>query len=869
MRRALGIFAFLCLIFGSAIAADDVSIPPQLRDWQGWVLHGQEQRTCPLLGTQDGSDDNAYQCAWPGRLSLVVDKAGAHFQINVHVDAESWIALPGSREAWPQQVQLGNAAATVLDRNGTPSLRLAAGDYVIRGVFEWDERPARLQVPGEIALIDLNVDGASIAQPERNGDSLTLGQATAQRREADSLSLRVFRKLSDGAPPMLETRVQLHVAGSAREQSLGPALPNGFVATALNGDLPARLEPDGRLRVQLRPGNWNLVMNARGIVPLTKIELHSPPAPWPQQEIWSYADDPALRTTRAAGAQPIDPAQADVPDDWRMLPAFVIGNGATLAIEQRARGRDANAGDHLQLSRELWLDFDAAGLTADDRLRGTLRSSDRLDVAAPWILERAALHDENPPDAQPLLITRGANANLSGVEIRTRDLDLNAGLRRDSHGGSQPATGGWQQSLDGVDARLHLPYGYRLLGAPGADQSPDSWVAQWNLLDLFVAAVIALLAWRLLGWQWGLVALGFVVLSQSEPGAPRWLPGIAVALALIARALPQGKLRNIARYAGMAALALAVLVTLPFGAEQLRDAMHPQLERSSFISQIYPVAVEKSAYMSASDASKPGLQEENAAPPAQPPPVQELAQRVTPPPPAPPPPAVAAPAVAGKQSAQTIVVTGARITALDLVGAESYPPNMVVQSGRGVPAWSDIGSTYRLSWSGPVTPDETWRLVILPAWATRILRIVMLALLIAWLAAIARAFDLSTRLPRWPRRVATGSAALLLLVAFVPRAHAQSIPSQELLSQLRERLLEAPKCAPQCAASPFAQIAMRGDGADVTIEVDAGAHIAFPLPYMDAPAALANVTLDGKPTAALTRRDGQTWIALERGVHRV
>ncbi len=872
MRRALGIFAYLCLIsgsliFGDARAADDVSIPPPLRDWQGWVLHGHEQRTCPLMSTQDGNDDNAYQCAWPGRLSLIVDKAGAHFQLNVHVDAESWIALPGSRDAWPQQVQIGSASAIVLDRNGTPSLRLAAGDYVIRGVFEWDERPARLQVPDGIALIDLNVDGANIAQPERNDDSLTLGQAAARQREADSLSLRVFRKLSDGAPPLLETQMQLHVAGSAREQLLGPALPKGFVATALEGDLPARLEPDGRLRVQLRPGNWILDLNARGLAPLSKIELHAPPAPWPQQEIWSYADDPALRTTRAGGAQPIDPAQAEVPQEWRTLPAFVMGNGTALVIEQRARGRDANAGDHLQLLRELWLDFDGGGLTTDDHLRGTLRSSDRLDVAAPWILERAAQHDENPSDAQPLLVTRGANANLGGIEVRTRDLDLHAGLRRDSHSGSQPATGGWQQSLDGVDARLHLPYGYRLLGAPGADKSPDSWIAQWNLLDLFVAAVIALLAWRLLGWQWGLVALGFVVLSQSEPGAPRWLPGVAVALALVARALPQGKLRNAARYAGMAMLALAVLVTLPFGAEQLRDAMHPQLERSSFMSQIYPVAMEKSAYMPASDASKPGFQEENA--PQAPPPVQEASQMMAPPPPAPaPPPAVTAPPVAGKQSLQTIVVTAAHIKALDIVEAESYPPNMIVQSGRGVPAWSDIGSTYRLSWSGPVTPDEDWRLVILPAWATRILRIVMLGLLIAWLAAIARAFDLSARLPRWPRHAVAGGAALLLL-AVVPHAHAQSMPSQELLSQLRDRLLEAPKCAPQCAASPVAQVTMRGDGVDVTIEVDAGARIAFPLPYMDAPAALANVTLDGKPAAALTLRDGQTWIALERGVHRV
>ncbi|HEY3521108.1 MAG TPA: hypothetical protein VGK80_08715, partial [Rhodanobacteraceae bacterium] len=447
-------------------------------------------------------------------------------------------------------------------------------------------------------------------------------------------------------------------------------MPDGFVATALNGDLAARLEPDGHLRVQLRPGNWELVLSARGLAPLARIELKSPPAPWPQQEIWSYADDPAFRTTRATGSQPIDPVQADVPEDWRALPAFVMLKDATLSVEQSARGRDANAGNHLQLVRELWLDFDGGGLTADDRLRGSLRSSDRLDVAAPWVLERAALHDGNAQTAQPLLVTRGAKADLSGVEIRARDLDLHAGLRRDSHGGSQPATGGWQQSLDGVEAHLHLPYGYRLLGAPGADKSPDSWIAQWNLLDLFVAAIIVLLAWRLLGWQWGLVALGFVVLSQSEPGAPRWFPGLAVALALIARALPEGKLRNVARYAGMAMLALAVLMTLPFGAEQLRDALHPQLESSSFVAQLVQ---NQYASTAASDASRPGFQEENAP---QAPPVQEASQMPEPAPPPPPPPPAAAPPrvlekVAAPQTLQSIAVTGStNIQAINLVGEQ-------------------------------------------------------------------------------------------------------------------------------------------------------------------------------------------------------
>jgi hypothetical protein len=842
----------LILLCGGASSASAQSVPPALQGWQEWVLHGYEQQTCPMLATP--GDGNGRECVWPGRLVLDAGKSGAHFRMQVHVDAESWVALPGSREAWPQDVQVDNGSAVVLDRDGSPALRLAAGDYAVQGDLHWNERPARLHLPAAIALVDLTVDGVAIGQPERDGDSLTLGPTAERQRQADALSLRVFRRLGDGAPPTLHTTIRLHVAGSAREQLLGPVLPQGFIATALGGDLPARLDPDGHLRVQLRPGDWSVELDARGTAPLAKIAFKAPAAPWPQQEIWSYADAPGLRTTRVGGPQPIDPAQADVPPEWRDLPAFVMTDGSALEIQQRARGPGGNTGDQLRLQRELWLDFDGGGMIASDVLTGTLRSADRLDVAAPWILQNA-----NLADATPLLVTRGDKPGTRGVELRRHDIDLRAGLHRDGYGGAQAATGGWSQTLDGVDATLHLPYGYRLLGAPGADRSQDSWIARWNLLDLFVAVVIALLVWRLLGWPWALVALGFVVLSHAEPGAPRWTPALAVALALIARVLPEGSLRKVARAAGVAMLLLAVLATLPFAAMQLRDALHPQLEASGFAW----IAQQPTGAMAPVRESIPAPPAARRSPGAPPPQEQSIMSAPAEPPP---PPAKAAP---DQQTLQSVVVTGSRIQAADVIGESGYPSNVVVQSGRGTPDWSGYGSAYRLGWSGPVTAQQTWRLVILPAWATRILRVVMLGLLLAWLAAIARSFDLNAKLPGRAGRSAAGVAGLLLLALLAPPARAQSTPSPQLLSELRTRLLEAPQCAPRCAASPLAQVGLRQGLLQVVLEADAGARVAFPLPHADAPAALRSVALDGKPAAELASRDGGVWIALDRGVHRI
>jgi hypothetical protein len=832
----LGVFA-LCLLFAAPSKAQE--IPPPLRDWQAWVLHDVPQHACPFL-TSRMPGSGGYRCAWPGRLTLDVGKDGGRFRLDVHVDAPSWVALPGDGRHWPQQVSSNSQPAIVLQRQGQPMLWLTPGDYQLRGTLPWTSPPAQLRVPGAIGLVALSVDGKAVARVERDGDQLTLGEAAAAQRAADALAVRVYRRLDDGLPATLRTQLQFNVTGSAREQMVGPALPIGFVAIALASDLPARLDGDGRLRVQLRPGNWTVTLDARAVAPLARVALKLSAAPWPRQEIWSYADDTGLRSTRVEG-NATDAAQAGVPDDWRRLPAYALDDAAGLTIETVTRGDEGGQGDQLRLHRQLWLDFDGHGLSIADHLSGELRHHQRLDVAAPWQLQRAS------QDGQPLLITQGENGR-SGVELRDRKLDFDAGLRLAGDGGAIP-TAGWKLPLEGIDANLHLPYGYRLLGAPGADRSPDSWVAQWSLLDLFIVALIALLAGRLLGWRWALLAAGFLMLAQHESGAPRWTLALVLALALLLRALPEGRLRLWARIGALAILALAVLWALPFAATELQYALHPQLERG---------------------ASSMRAVQANFIEPPPPPPVEETA--------APAPPAPASMLSANRYtpgqnngSGETLkaeTVAGARFSPSAPVGNEQDTRSLI-QAGGGTPHW-DVGNDYRLDWSGPVTTAQTSRLVIAPAWLVRLLRVAMVALLAALLARLVPLLltPLRARWSGW-RGGGAASSALLMLALLPWSAHAQSLPSQELLSQLRSRLTEAPKCAPSCAAVPQATLQVRGDVLDVELDSHTGAAVAVPLPQPDEALQLLDVSVDGHAAAPLLRQQDQLLLRMERGVHRV
>ena len=823
LARLIGLVG-LSLVVAAPLAAQQV--PPPLRDWQDWVLHDVPEHACPTLAT-----DTAHACVWPGKLAIDAGEHGGTFAFTVRLDAPDWVALPGDARHWPQGVTVDGKPAVVLDHDSTPAVRLAPGDHPLRGTLPWATRPARLRVPAAFGLVALSVDGKAVAQLERHGDELTLGEATAAQRTADALSLRVYRRLADGVPATLTTRLQFTVAGSAREAVFGPVLPTGFVATALEGDLPAQWQGDGGLRVQLRPGTWTLTLDARATSAVAKIVPRQLAAPWPRQEIWSYADDPVLRTSRAEG-QAVDAAQAGVPPVWRNLPAFALGAGNGLTVVDGARGEQGGKGDQLHLKRQLWLDFDGAGFSASDQLTGTLRQRQRLDVAAPWQLERASER------GTPLLVTQGENGRR-GVELRGESIDLHAGLRLPASAGALPVSG-WQVPLDGIDATLHLPHGYRLIAAPGVDRAPTTWVARWTLLDLFVLALAALLAGRLLGWRWGAVAAGYLLLGQHEAGAPLWILVAVLLLALLLRALPAGRLRGVVHGGAVAVLALAVLWSLPFAAGELQVALHPQLEHSTSGAPVQVQFVEP-------DAAQAPTAKRMAA--------MEAAQA----------PAAPAPS-AGFALRQPHVVMMAPPPGI----APARGPveiGGVVQAGGGMPAWNQ-GNDYPLGWSGPVTATQAMHLVVAPRWLVRLLRVALIVLLAALLAKLALTLrPWSLRLPAWHSQAAAG--LLLLAVAGMPlAAHAQSLPDQALLDQLKARLLEAPKCAPDCAQVAQANFAVNGDALDLALEIHAGADVAVPLPQPGAGLQLAGARLDGQATAVVAP-DGNALVRVDRGVHRV
>ena len=104
----------------------------------------------------------------------------------------------------------------------------------------------------------------------------------------------MFRKVTQAVPLEVLTLIELDVSGPAREVQLGPVLLPGTLAMRLDSSLPAQLDDKGLLRVQLRPGKWQIEINERFPDEVNTLKRAEVGPPWPAEEIWSFVFDPGL-----------------------------------------------------------------------------------------------------------------------------------------------------------------------------------------------------------------------------------------------------------------------------------------------------------------------------------------------------------------------------------------------------------------------------------------------------------------------------------------------------------------------------------------------------------------------------------------------
>jgi hypothetical protein len=809
-------------------------IPDSLKPWTGWALWDERDLDSPT----PYHDPKQALRLWPTRLAMKVDGAGGRFGFAVAVFSGTWVPLPGDAELWPSNVTANGAVVPVVEHEGRPAVKLVAGRYDLAGAYRWQSVPQRIAMPAEIGILTLTLDGQAIESPvwDAQGFLWLKRDASTEQTDKDFLALKMNSLIEDGIPLWLHTDLELIVAGKSREESLGVILPEGWKLASVDSPLPVAVDDAGQMKAQVRAGKWTLHLSAFRRDHPQQIAYAAGAHPAVAEQLVAFRAQPDFRLIEISGLPSIDVSQTPFPDKWREFPIYRWDTTKPFQMDERMRGMGMQKPAGLNIKRELWLDENGGACTFRDHITGRMQQVWRLDAAAGQDLGSVRA------DGQGQLITLNPQNRALGVEIRARELNLEATGRMAC--GQQITATGWRSDVDGLSVTLNLPPGWRLFALFGADWVAGDWLTSWTLLDLFLLLIFTLAVFRMWGFGAALLAFFAFGLSYHEPGAPRyvWLV-LLVPLALL-RVVTQGWGRRLLESGKwLAALAL-VLVLVPFLWQQITQCLYPQLEnvRGAHSIHAHRVVQEVEFMVSAgaagggSGGSGSGAGEADARDPF----VSESDAGI----------------LSSKKSRRKFAWQSSENLA--------YDTKARIQTGPGVPEWS--WRAVRFGWNGPVTAAQTVRPILIPMMVERGISLARVVLLLGLAAVLLNARRLRGRVFRRGGAVVAVSAALCFLGG--PQAHAQ-LPEKAMLDTLRARVLEKSDAYPTAADIPQVNLTLRERKLTMDVEIHTATRTAVPLPGRLPAWSPVTVTVDGQPEVSLRRSDGYLWIVLPVGVHRV
>lgn len=834
MRRLA--HALVPLLLLAPVALAEREIPESLKGWRDWATWQDIHRDCPT----PYNSAKTHLCFWPSELSVTAGQKSGGFALELTVSHEAWVPLPGNKDTWPLEVRANESPVPVVDRSGVPSIKLGAGAYRLGGAFRWDDVPQRIPIPKSIGLVALTIDGKAVDIPNWDPEGyLWLKRTRSEEADKDFLAVQVYRVIEDGIPMWLRTEIEISVSGKSREEEIGNVLPEGWRLSMVDSPVPVAVDDAGRMKAQVRAGKWIIRADAFRTAHAEEFKFGSGVRPAIDQELVAFRARPDFRMVEVTGIPAIDVSQTTFPEKWRDLPVYQWVTDRSFKLEEKMRGMGLQKPEGLRIQRDLWLDEDGAAMTYRDQISGAMQQIWRLDAAEGQELGAVKINGAGH------LVTKNPKTGAHGVEVRARDLKLDAVGRMER--APEIAATGWRTDADSLTINLNLPPGWRLMALFGAEWVRGDWLTAWSLLDLFLLLIFSLAIWRLWGPRLGILAFFAFGLAYHEPLAPRytWLV-LLMPLALL-RVVPEGIGRRMVALWKWVAIAALIVALIPFVAKQVQGVIYPQLEM-----------VRAERFFGAGGGRFAGgdvLMLGGAAAPAAPPVQAVLAERME--------------TAKGQMIRQEPDKFGR--ASLDLgktalrKSKESnlyYDPQARIQTGPGVPEWR--WRQVSCGWNGPVSADTTIRPVLISLPLQRLLTIFRVALLLALAAALLGGRRIWTP---FSKRAAV-VLALLSLCASPGQVRAE-FPDAEMLKTLRERILEVPDAFPAAAEIPSVSLQLRDRRITIDAEIHTAIRVAVPLPGRLPEWSPVSVQVNGARPEALRREADYLWVVLPEGVHRV
>ncbi len=876
MNRIIILYVFLLptLLLAQDSFKPSSGVPIPLQPWVNWVESQHPEWRCAQVG-------NEPVCVWPGSAKLELRNNGGSFELNAELLRKSQVALPYQKGIQPYDLKVvdrvrGETTPALIVDNNKASLLLDAGSYMISGLLAWDTLPPEIPVPMEYGILSVSLaSDIEKLRIERTTNTIKL-EPEINTTTSDGLNINIYRRLVDGSPLRIDTRIVLRVSGAARSLELGSVLLPGSLPVNVHATLSYQFDSAGRLSLELTPGEHTVSIESVMEQPVLRLTRpNNFIKEWPIEELWSWVEDAAFRSVELRGISAVQAELTTMPIDWQGGAAYAVPSGAEASLLEIRRGEQSTQAQALILNREMWLDLDGGGFTVRDKIKGRISGSYRLNALDELKIGRAIVN------GAPWFISKDPNSERSGLDLRESDVEIEAVSILD--GTRTFSAVGYDTDLSQLNISLHLPPLARLFNVSGA-RAPSSWIEAWTLLGIFGCLLLIVATNRILGRKVAIIIGVLIPLSHQEFLVPRML-FIHLLIVVLWYTLVTDKNSvwgAISRSLIYVTFIAWCLEALAFAKLQFSQFLYPQLEAGSRYRtaiQEIAIALERSflawplillllalAILSLSwifnYKSTWQLVKRSAA-------VLVLG-------------VVVFSFVGGYLFSILIENKGPRRT---VASSKAYTPEEGLQSrklykeyesnsigktvalmdlnepaalptyeqkklltGPAIPSWN--WRTHNIWLKGPVLADSQIGVSFLSPGFVRFLSGLRAALTLYLIMLVFRRIGFSFNLPL--RGLAT-SAALILILILLPHNAAAQFPDQDLLKSLEARM-SAERCTlPDCAAIESATISIVDDRIEISMigYSNGRAAINIPGPYSSfAPTA---VRINGRPSVALRR----------------
>lgn len=855
-------------------------VPNNLKDWVDWTIYDHKENNC----NYKFNNSNERYCYYISELDLTINGKNAAFKETVSMLQDGYILLPGSLSTFPTTASIDNKKVPIINIDGFPYLFLKKGNYKIDGFIKSRENIRSLNIPKNAAIINVRRNNKNVNFINIDSDGiLRLDNENTQKTETDNINVLAFRKIEDSIPLKMTLRIELNVSGKDRIETFKNIIPENFTLLGITSNIPAYIQKNGDLIAEVRAGRWNIDIEFRQINETldfsTKNLIND-------DEIWVFVGNQNRRIIQMPNSMvSIQTKNTLLPESWKKYPAYQINSGDNISLTSVAYNMQQN--DEIKLIRNIKLSFDGKFYSIKDDINGIFKTDGRMYLEKPFELSSVKIL------GIPQAITKIKGEDEVGFEIRKGMADITTNSRIDRSNNKIDASG-YNRVFDNVKWNLTLAPGYELFYVGGADSISNSWITNWNLLNIFIVTLLIVFIYYLFDIKKAI--FGGLLLILLHPLLPELstVSFVLCATILIGRyAVEDGIIYKINIFVRYTLLTLLSITIISFMIINIRWSIYPALAEprmdgyfSNFINlqflfTFYTISAvifglslmfnkEHEAKLSklikvigvivlilyAADISivkktyYHGMDNEFAEPMAY------MAETTS----------VELPSLSSdiqyqiadsrkhkeefsKEEVDDLI--SSKISSLSKSKEQTnntiqYQNQNIsknrIQTGLGFPNWKN-SSTVNIELKGPVYNNDKFNIYLISPKVNVILAFVRLLLSIYFVYFMADINRNNFRDKIYSFKKILSILALTIFMglsfgsanaAAQPNSTIQNkdIPSKEILNELKEKLTkeDAPACIPYCVSIPNGKISNRGNTITLDISINAADEIVIPLP---------------------------------------